>query len=204
MAQELIYTSAPRGLKPGSRGFSTVGGTQGMASNLAERLESLSGYRHVYSPQDPNAHLNPVVFSHLRITVGGRQYHVLSRICAAGVDYSQRSNKLAHHVVLDATGLPPAGPAWLLAPEREFMRLTWHGEPRILTEAVRVPQGDFPAAVCRTWGQVTGDPGWGGWLAETAASARKSRSFLSFGLEWTCFRCWLNRSPCCRRDCAGA
>ena len=60
MTQELIYTSAPRGLKPGSHGFCTVAVTQGMPPNLAERLEALSGYRHVYPPQDPQAELNPI------------------------------------------------------------------------------------------------------------------------------------------------
>jgi hypothetical protein len=50
MSQELIYTSAPRGLKPGTRGFCTVVSTQQMSQPLAERLESLSGYRHVYAP----------------------------------------------------------------------------------------------------------------------------------------------------------
>ena len=48
MSQEIIYTSAPQGLKPGSRGFCTVVSTSGMAKNLAERLESRSGYRHAY------------------------------------------------------------------------------------------------------------------------------------------------------------
>ena len=55
MTQELFYTSAPRGLKPGSRGFCTVMSTAGMAKNLADRLEALSGYRHVYPPNDPQA-----------------------------------------------------------------------------------------------------------------------------------------------------
>jgi hypothetical protein len=151
-----------------------------MASNLAEKLESLSGYRHVYSPQDPNVRLNPVVLSHLRITVGGRRYHVLSRICAAGVDYTERSNKLAHHVAIDVHELPAAGPAWLLAPEREFMRLIWDGEPRVLAAPRRVPKGDLSADICQAWRRVTGDAGWGGWLAETAASGSGKQVFLIF------------------------
>ena len=83
-SQELIYTSAPQGLMPGSHGFCTVASTAGMPKNLAERLESFSGYRHVFPPNDANAIHNPVVYSHLRIVVGGRPYHVLSRISAAG------------------------------------------------------------------------------------------------------------------------
>ena len=36
MSQEIVYTSAPKGLKPGSSGFCTVASTAGMARNLAE------------------------------------------------------------------------------------------------------------------------------------------------------------------------
>ena len=43
MSQEILYTSAKQGLKPGSRGFCTVVSTEGMDANLAERLESRSG-----------------------------------------------------------------------------------------------------------------------------------------------------------------
>ena len=101
MSQELIYTSAPRGLKPGSQGFCTVVSTQGISASLAQRLEALSGYRHVFPPPDPNARLNPVLFSHLVFSVAGRRCHVLSRVCDAGLDHTQRTNKFAHHVVLD-------------------------------------------------------------------------------------------------------
>ena len=131
MTQELIYTSAPQGLRPGSRGFCTVVSTQGMAVNLADRLESLSAYRHVFAPQDPNAGLNPVVYSHIRMTVGGRPFHVLSRVAAAGLDYTQRTNKFAHHVVLDVAELAPAGPSWLLS-QPGFMQSQWDGQPKVL------------------------------------------------------------------------
>src|SRR5690606_29192447 len=99
MSQELIYTSAPRGLKPGSRGFCTVQSTQGMARKLADQLENLSGYRYVFPPHGPQAALNPVAWSHWKLTVGGRPMHVLSRIADAGLDYTQRTNKFVHHGV---------------------------------------------------------------------------------------------------------
>lgn len=173
MTQELIYTSAPQGLRPGSRGFCTVVSTQGMAVNLADRLESLSAYRHVFSPQDPNADLNPVVYSHLRIAVGGKQYHVLSRIAAAGLDYTQRSNKFAHHVVLDTSELVSAGPAWLLA-QPAFMQTEWDGKPRILPVGRRPIAGTVEPDVCRHWQSAAGDAGWAGILAESANSGTKS------------------------------
>lgn len=96
MIEELIYTSAPQGLKPGSSGFTTVASTAGMASNLANLLESLSGYRHLADPGTAGAKQNPVIFSHLKGRVGGRNLNILSRIADAGLDYSGRTNKLAH------------------------------------------------------------------------------------------------------------
>ena len=66
MSQELHYTSAPRGLKPGSRGFCTVASTVGLSGPLAERLESLSGYQPIYPVHDPAAARNPVNFMHIK------------------------------------------------------------------------------------------------------------------------------------------
>ena len=139
MSQELIYTS-PRGLKPGSQGFCTVVCTQGMAAALQQRLESLSGYRHVFPPQDANVRLNPVLCSHLVLNVAGRRCHVLSRICDAGLDHTQRNNKLRMHVVLDPRELPPGGPAWLLAVPG-FMQAAWDGEPKVLPTGRAAPGG---------------------------------------------------------------
>jgi hypothetical protein len=126
MNAELLYTSAPQGLKQGSRGFCTVLSTVGMPLNLATKLESLSGYRHLYPSGTPDASKNPVGFSHLRFMVGGRHVSVLSRISDYGLDYSQRTNKLAHHIIVDAP-LPACGPAALLA-EPGVMRDHWDGQ----------------------------------------------------------------------------
>ena len=179
MGMELLYTSAPKGLKPGTRGFCTVAMTQGVPPQLVERLESLSGYRQVFAPQDPQAALNPVVQSHLRISIAGRNYHVLSRICAAGLDYSQRNNKFAHHLVLDPRELSPAGPAWTLA-QPAVMETVWDGTPRLLAGGRRMPSGNVAPAVCRAWQQLTGDAGWGGVLAEAAIERPKSPVTIIF------------------------
>jgi hypothetical protein len=180
MSQELMYTSAPRGLKPGSRGFCTVVSTQGISAKLVERLEALSGYRQIYPPNDPNESLNPVVYSHLKLTVDGRLCHVLSRICAAGLDYTQRANKFAHHVVLEENELPSAGPAWLLA-QPNFMARGWDGRAQILPTSRRPPQGNVEPAICRFWKELTGDAGWGGVLAENAMSGNRLGTTIVFG-----------------------
>jgi GTPase-associated protein 1 len=126
-----------------------------MATSLAERLEALSGYRHVTTPGHRG---NPIVFSHLILKVGGQRLHVLSRIADAGLDYSQRTNKLAHHVALATNELSPAGPAWVLA-QPGFSETAWTGTSRILSAGRKAPTGSFGPQVCRAWEKVTGDAG---------------------------------------------
>lgn len=167
MSQEILYTSAPRGLKPGSRGFCTVVSTEGMAGNLAERLESLSGYRHAFPLHDSRSKHNPVNYSHLAVTVGGRTHHVLSRIADAGEDYTGRSNKIAHHVALQPSELVPAGPAAVLA-SPGFCETQWDGQLNILPAGRTPPPTDPTTGPCAAWQQITGDAGWGGVLAESA------------------------------------
>jgi len=178
MSQELIYTSAPKGLRPGSHGFCTVASTASMPPNLAEKLEALSGYRHVFAPGDTSGP-NPVVFSYLRLAVGGKNYYVLSRVADAGHDYTQRTNKIAHHVALDQHELTPTGPAWLMA-QPGFMETTWEGEPRILPAGRKPPQGNSEARVCHTWESLVGDAGWAGVLAETATPGNARHAILIY------------------------
>ncbi len=179
MSHELIYTSAPRGLKPGSRGFCTVASTPGMVQPLADRLESLSGYRHAFAAHDPQAALNPVNYSHLIVAIAGRKHHVLSRIADAGLDYTQRSNKFAHHVALDPNELTPAGPAWTMQ-QPGFFETSFSGEPRLLGAGRRPPPGAAYAAICKRWQQTTGDAGWGGVLAETVLAQPQKTVYLLF------------------------
>lgn len=166
MSQELLYTSAPHGLKPGSRGFCTVLSTQGMAAPLASALEGLSGYRPAYPPGDEQTDLNPINWSHVTLPVAGRTWHILSRIAEYGLDYSQRTNKLAHHVVLDSAELITAGPAALLA-NPGFMRDEWNEDPHLAPPKPVHKIPPLPRGVCQAWKDLTGDAGWAGVLAES-------------------------------------
>ncbi len=168
MSHDLVYTSAPQGLKPGSRGFCTVASTAGMAKNLTERLESFSGYRHAFMAHEAGGSQNPVNYAHYHTTVGGRKYHILSRIADAGLDYTQRSNKLAHHVALEPgeAAASPGGPAWVMAADGFFVD-RWDGQVRTLASGSQPVRSDRPAAVCQRWKELTGDAGWGGVLGES-------------------------------------
>ena len=147
MSFELLYTSAPAGLKPGTRGFTTVLCTAGIPPNVAQRLETLSGYRHVFSTQDPRDSENPVCYSHLRVPVAGRPTSVLSRIAAYGVDYSGRTNKIAHHVVLESEELVEAGPAWLLR-QPHVLRHEWDRSNQVIPRGPVIPVGKSRLQIC--------------------------------------------------------
>ena len=165
MVEEIIYTSAEKGLKQGSRGFCTVVSTTGMALNLAERLESMSGYRQAFPLHDPKASLNPVCWSHMTTRLAGRSLHVISRVADAGQDYTGRSNKLAHHLVIDNVASLISGPARMLA-ETGVVTDRWDGTVR------HVPPRDLrsasmPATIpLVAWKALTGDEGWAGAVAE--------------------------------------
>jgi GTPase-associated protein 1, N-terminal domain type 2/GTPase-associated protein 1, middle domain len=131
MAWELYYTSSPRGLRVGSRGFCTVARTQGMPLALIDRLESLSGYQPASLQISGNAGAAPPLLAHWRLSTIGRPRSVLSRVAMGGSDYSGRLNKLAYHLVLETSEQAPAGPAWMLS-QPDVMKTTWEGEPRLL------------------------------------------------------------------------
>lgn len=168
MTQEILFTSAPQGLAPGSKGFCTVVSTDGMSQNLSERLEMLSGYRHAFTPGDRRA---PVNWRHLRIRVSGQDYSVLSRIGDAGLDYSQRSNKLAHHIAFAPSELTAAGPAAILASPGLFIP-SWDGNVKTVAngQAPGIPSGG--PSICQHWQSLTGDAAWAAVLAHSATVAR--------------------------------
>ena len=182
MSVELLYTSAAQGLKQGSRGFCTVVSTAGMPLNLATRLESLSAYRHVFAPGHPDAAQNPVSFSHLRLNVGGRPLSILSRISDYGVDYSQRTNKLAHHVVLEGADLVPAGPAWVMS-QPGVMRSQWDGQCSTPGSGPAIPATNQSPRVCMRWSGLCGDAGWGGVVAEVFAQPVGKPLWIIFPLN---------------------
>lgn len=158
---ELIHTSAPRGLKAGSRGFTTVAHTKGMPAWLSETLERLSGYRFVAEAAGPDAERNLIVYRHARLVRGSESFTVLSRIAPCSADYSGRSNRIAHHLILDVREHVTAGPAWLLGRD-DLFRSEWNEEPRLLDPLRSLPDADVKPLPCRGWQHATGDAGWAG------------------------------------------
>jgi hypothetical protein len=168
MAREIVITSVPRGVKLGRTGFQVAMQTAGMRDDVAGVLEKMAGYRHLPAGAGPN----PVCYFHrVARTVAG-QMHVLGRIVDAGVDFSNRSNKLAHMVVPEATDLSAvaaASPAAVLAAIEGRLAATWMGAPEERRQPFALagisPSQPVP---CGLWQQVMGDAGWAGVIAERA------------------------------------
>jgi cytoskeletal protein RodZ len=165
MSDELLYTSAPRGLRPGTSGFCTVAATPALGPAWTERLEGISGYKPLYPAGDPRECQNPIAFVHSRLTVAGQTRSVLTRVCFSGFDHTGRSNKFAHHVLPTDAERSGGGPAWTML-QPNFMTDAWDGgEPRLISSGRQVPAGRPGPAKAQAWGRVTGDPGWAAVLA---------------------------------------
>jgi hypothetical protein len=169
LIQELLYTSHEgRGLRQGGGGgFCTVLSTEGMASNLAAALEKLSGYKHPFDIHDSRSQQNPVNFRHAIIRVGGKSYHVLSRIADLRGEHTGRSNKLAHHVVLSQSDVVQGGPTRLLR-HAGFCRERWDGKVELVHAVPNssIPNDDMSPTICQHWQSVGGDAGLAGHVAD--------------------------------------
>ena len=97
---QLVYTSAPRLLEAGKTGFGTVARSRQLPQPLVSYLERLSGF-------DRAAGVD-AYFLYSSFAMGNLVYHAFTRIGDCGVDYTRRTNHIAHHWVLlqDDSTLP--------------------------------------------------------------------------------------------------
>lgn len=175
MIFELLYTSVPKGLKPGAKGYCTVLTTEGIPSALLERLEGYCGYRHLFSPGSPD---NPEAFGHRILNLAGNTWHILSRVADAGSDYSGRSNLIGHFMAISQDELKgiSAGPTSFMMSDG-FFRTVLEGEPRRVSESeTRKRLGNVTDKIQQalTWATVTGHAGWAGRLVQVTEETSDS------------------------------
>ena len=182
MAYELIYTSAPSGLAQGSSGFCVVACTKGMNLRLTRQLEAMSAYKPLYPHYADNAWDNPVSHSHCTFDGNGTRQHILSRICFNGVDYTGRSNKLASHLVLSTqeAATAAAGPASLFLQDGLFKDASWEINVEHFVQQLTIPKTQVSSVKCSTWEELTGDAGWGGFLAQSYLENPNKRVYISY------------------------
>ena len=181
MALELIYTSVPRGLEPGRTGFCTVAMTRGMSPQMVKILEGLVAYTPVFEHYDPNSAYNPASIFHYPVSDGRNRFELLARVCSCGLDYTKRSNKIGHFILLSEAEKANAanGPTSLLADPQLFIN-EWHGEPQYFTTERPLNNQETASAKAYAWEQATGDAGWAAWLAESYMANPDKPCFVVF------------------------
>lgn len=141
-----------------------------MREPLVLRLEQLSYYQHLSLTGGKN---NPI-FAHRIVDIRGLRFHVLSRIQDSGLDFTGRTNFVAHHLVVSVEEIQQCPTPPIILRDWDGWVTSWAGEPRFLEDE------DWSAlqALCsetavpaRTWQQITGDAVNGYGLLEARAGA---------------------------------
>jgi hypothetical protein len=179
MAKQSVFTSAPRGVFPGTSGYCTVLTTEGLSRAMVEFMEKMSAYRINDSlpdgtrmaPTKDNYEkllaINPPNFAFVTFNYRGQDVKVLLKTFLAGFDSTGRLRKLSHFLVLDGVDFCPAGPAWLGIQNGIFIG-DWAGEPTTLDKDKVLPSSSMQPLPPAAWEAATGDAGWAGKLAESA------------------------------------
>jgi hypothetical protein len=170
MPQQLIYTSAPRGIVAGRSGHCTVARSALMREALMLQLEKFCYYQHL----SLSGGQERPIFSCRIVDIRGTRFHVLSRIQDAGLDFTGRTNFIAHHLVFTPEEIrqfptPPVilhdWPGWAKA---------WTKEPQLLENedwAALTALAGKTNVPAQTWQRVTGDAVNGYGLLETRVGA---------------------------------
>jgi hypothetical protein len=156
MPQQLIYTSAPRGVVAGRSGHCTVARSATMREALMLQLEKLSYYQHLSLSGGQE---RPIYCCRL-LDIRGSRYHVLTRIQDAGLDFTGRTNFLAHHLVFTPEEVRQfASPPVILRGWSGWVN-SWTKEPELFNNENWSSLTELSGGVCIPavhWQQVTGD-----------------------------------------------
>ena len=129
---ELINTSLPNGLIPGTHGFATVAMTKGLADSLRMRIEAFCSYTHRTSSHDDSYYKeNPTNWFCVKLPQGE---HIVGRVAPSDFDYTGRTNRLARLRIFGDKEMPEVGGAVVLEKGKEWFKQPWCGDPRYLDE----------------------------------------------------------------------
>jgi len=164
MPLQLIFTSAPQGLTPGRSGYCTIARHRAIPERLAQLLESVG---------TPHERPEGETFTFRTLEAAGKNWCVLSRFVARGLDYTQRDNRLAHHLIFsleEAAVLPP--PA-AIAGRWKGWRDEWSGAPTWLEGEDRPLhlETQTPLTPAVTWREETGTGAKAAWLINASGPA---------------------------------
>lgn len=167
MAFQLVYTSYPVSLSVGRSGFSTVARSSDMPEKLVVKVEKCGIY-------DSRA---PIIYSHRIVEANGGKWHVLSRVCDSGTDYTNRNNYIAHHLVISSEEAMKLGvvSADILLNWGGW-RDSWNEEPKYLPEVDLSGLARTSRLPASKWAAIFGDAGCAAILENSPAWIRAEPS----------------------------
>ena len=156
MPRELIFTSVPKGVKPGSTGYCTVAKHKGIDRLLDQAVEKLCFYELM------KLATKPVVHNYSILSLNTGTFHVLTRTCYSGSDHTGRTNYISHNLIfyqseIYAQQVSPAeiflrGTGWLSVwPQWQSPTFFQEGTCKVLIPAPSGNPSHLP-----TWDQLTG------------------------------------------------
>jgi hypothetical protein len=163
MPLQLVFTSAPQGLTPGRSGYCTVARHRAVPDRLAQLLESVG---------TPHELPEGETFTFRTLEAGDRHWFVLSRFVARGLDYTQRDNRLAHHLIFTAEEAALLAPPAALAARWKDWLAEWTGAPAWLEGETRplALEPATPLSPAVTWRETTGTGAKAAWLIDATGA----------------------------------
>ena len=163
MPLQLVFTSAPQGLTPGRSGYCTVARHRAVPDRLAQLLESVG---------TPHELTEGETFTFRTLEAGDRHWFVLSRFVARGLDYTQRDNRLAHHLIFTAEEAALLAPPAALAARWKEWLAEWTGTPAWLEGETRplALEPATPLSPAVTWRETTGTGAKAAWLIDATGA----------------------------------
>ena len=127
-----------------------------MREALMLQLEKLSYYQHL----SLSGGQERPIYSCRIVDIRGSQYHVLSRIQDAGLDFTGRTNFLAHHLVFTPEEIRKLPSPPVIMRSWSGWTKSWSAEPQLLENENWSSLSILAANVsvsAKTWKEVTGD-----------------------------------------------
>ena len=153
--KQLIFTSTPIGLEPGRSGYCTVARSQDLSKKEIREIERLSVLDYSISKSSP-----PKVYSFRTIQTKSSFYYLLSRIKSCGVDYSNRTNYIAHHLIIEPESIKDLPSPSEIFQYWEGWKDNWDGNPKYLHDDLFSELSKLKPenqTSCNSWQVWTGD-----------------------------------------------
>jgi hypothetical protein len=153
--KQLVFTSTPIGLEPGRSGYCTVARSQDLSKKEISEIERLSVLDYSISKSSP-----PKIYSFRIVQTKSSFFYLLSRIKSCGIDYSNRTNYIAHHLIIDPESINNLHSPSEIFQFWEGWKDNWEEPPKYLHDDLLSELSELNPenqSSCNSWQIWTGD-----------------------------------------------